>query len=85
MQDRIRTAIRWLAPFALVAFAATATAQQPITMRIAFKGRELAALELVDGFGQRSELKFSAVSSNPAFPADRFKFVMPAGADLIEQ
>jgi len=54
-------------------------------MRIAFKGRELAALELVDGFGQRSELKFSAVSSNPAFAADRFRFVMPAGADLIEQ
>lgn len=54
-------------------------------MRIGFKGKELAALELKDAFGQRSELQFSAVSSNPSLPADYFKFVVPAGADLIEQ
>lgn len=54
-------------------------------MRIAFKGKDLAALELTDAFGQRSELLFSSVSSNPTLPADRFKFVVPAGADVIEQ
>ncbi len=54
-------------------------------MRIGFKGKELAALELTDAFGQRSELQFSNVSNNPKLAADRFKFVMPAGADLIEQ
>lgn len=54
-------------------------------MRIGFKGKELAALDLVDAFGQRSELQFSAVNNNPNLPSDRFKFLMPVGADLIEQ
>ena len=66
-----------------------ATPRQPDAsikeMRIGFKGKELAALELTDAFGQRSELQFSSVSNNPKLAADRFKFVMPAGADLIEQ
>ena len=46
---------------------------------------KLAALDIVDGFGQRSKLDFSAVVSNPSLAADRFRFVLPAGADLIEQ
>ena len=66
-----------------------ATPRQPDAsikeMRIGFKGKELAALELTDAFGQRSELQFSSVNNNPKLAADRFKFVMPAGADLIEQ
>lgn len=54
-------------------------------MRIGFKGKELAALELMDAFGQQSELQFTGMVSNPKLPRDYFKFVMPAGADLIEQ
>ena len=54
-------------------------------LRIGFKGRELAAIDVVDGFGQRSLLQFSAVTTNIALPAERFRFVLPAGADLIEQ
>jgi outer membrane lipoprotein carrier protein len=55
------------------------------SLKLGFKGKELAALEIVDGFGQRSRLDFSAVQSNVALAPDRFRFVLPAGADLIEQ
>ena len=43
----------------------------------------LAALEIVDSFGQRSVLGFSAFESNPALPASTFVFKPPAGADVI--
>ncbi|MBB4843981.1 outer membrane lipoprotein carrier protein [Paucibacter oligotrophus] len=55
------------------------------SLKIAFKGSELAALEIIDGFGQRSRLDFTAVTANAPIPAERFRFVLPAGADLIEQ
>lgn len=55
------------------------------SLRLGFKARELAAMEIVDGFGQRSRLDFSAVQANVAVPAERFQFKLPAGADLIEQ
>ncbi|TXI18068.1 MAG: outer membrane lipoprotein chaperone LolA [Roseateles sp.] len=55
------------------------------SMKLGFKGRELAALEIVDGFGQRSRISFSGLQTNVAVPAERFQFKLPAGADLIEQ
>lgn len=55
------------------------------SLRLGFKGRELAAMEIVDGFGQRSRLDFSAVQANVPIAAERFQFKLPAGADLIEQ
>ena len=55
------------------------------SMKLGFRGKELAAMEIVDGFGQRSRLDFSAVQANVAVPAERFQFKLPAGADLIEQ
>nr|WP_295080779.1 outer membrane lipoprotein chaperone LolA [uncultured Roseateles sp.] len=55
------------------------------SLKIGFKGPVLAALEIVDGFGQRSRLDFSAVNANANVAAERFRFVLPAGADLIEQ
>ena len=54
-------------------------------LKLGFKGKELAAMEIVDGFGQRSRLDFSAVQANVPVAADRFQFKLPAGADLIEQ
>lgn len=54
-------------------------------LRVGFKGKELAAIDVLDGFGQRSLLQFSGVSSNVPLSAERFRFVLPAGADLIEQ
>lgn len=55
------------------------------SMRVAFKGRELAAIEVVDGFGQRSLMEFKGLSLNLPLSADRFRFVPPAGADVTEQ
>lgn len=55
------------------------------SMRVGFKGTELAAVEIVDGFGQRSLLQFSGWQRNASLDAGRFQFQVPAGADLIEQ
>jgi outer membrane lipoprotein carrier protein len=52
-------------------------------LRVGFRGKDLAALEIVDAFGQRSVLQFSAVQQGVAVPADRFRFVPPAGVDVI--
>jgi outer membrane lipoprotein carrier protein len=55
------------------------------SMRIGFRGKELAAVEILDGFGQRSRLDFSQYVANAAVPEARFRFVPPAGVDVIEQ
>lgn len=49
------------------------------------KTAELAALEIVDSFGQRSLLTFSKVQLNVTLPAEIFRFKPPAGADVIRQ
>lgn len=54
-------------------------------VRIGFKGTQLAAIEIIDAFGQKSVLRFSAISANVALPAEHFRFVLPAGADVVEQ
>ena len=53
--------------------------------KAAEKPAELAALEILDSFGQRSLLSFSKVEVNPALPRDTFQFVTPKGADVIRQ
>jgi outer membrane lipoprotein carrier protein len=55
------------------------------SMRIGFRGRELAAVEILDSFGQRSVLQFSRYAANVVLPEPSFRFVPPAGADVIEQ
>ena len=55
------------------------------SVRIGFKGRELTAVEITDGFGQRSLLQFNQFAGNVPVPADHFKFTVPKGADVIEQ
>lgn len=55
------------------------------SLKIGFKGTQLAALEIVDGFGQLSRLDFQSLVTNPTLAVERFRFVLPAGADLIEQ
>jgi outer membrane lipoprotein carrier protein len=54
-------------------------------MRVGFRGAELAVIEVQDGFGQRSRLEFTRFEANAAVPAERFRFVVPPGADLVEQ
>lgn len=53
------------------------------SLKIAFRGKTLAAVEIIDGFGQRSRLDFAQVEANPALPAERFRYVPPAGVDVI--
>ncbi|MBC7434580.1 MAG: outer membrane lipoprotein chaperone LolA [Bdellovibrionales bacterium] len=55
------------------------------SVRIGFKGNELAALEILDSFGQRSLMSFSKVEVNPSLAAEAFNFKPPAGADVIRQ
>ena len=55
------------------------------SMRVGFRGKELAAVEVLDSFGQRSRLDFQAFKANAPVAAERFRFVPPAGADVIEQ
>jgi len=55
------------------------------SMRIGFRGKELAAVEILDSFGQRSVLQFSQYAANVALPEQSFRFVPPPGADVIEQ
>lgn len=53
------------------------------SLKVGFRGKELAAVEIVDAFGQRSRLDFAQVESNPNLAAERFRFTPPAGADVI--
>jgi outer membrane lipoprotein carrier protein len=54
-------------------------------MRVGYRGKELAAVEVLDSFGQRTFLQFAAFRANPPLAADRFRFTPPPGADVIEQ
>ena len=42
-------------------------------------------MELRDSFGQVSVINFTRFEKNPSLPANQFKFVMPKGADLLQQ
>jgi outer membrane lipoprotein carrier protein len=55
------------------------------SVRIGFKGRDLAAVEITDSFGQRSLLQFTQFQANAPVATDSFKFVVPKGVDVIEQ
>jgi outer membrane lipoprotein carrier protein len=55
------------------------------SLRVGFKGSVLAALEIVDAFGQRSLLRFSALEQNVKLPDSAFEFTPPKGADVIQQ
>ncbi len=54
-----------------------------VGFRVGEKTAELAALEILDSFGQRSRLSFSQFEVNPRLAADAFQFKPPKGADVI--
>jgi outer membrane lipoprotein carrier protein len=54
-------------------------------MRVGFAGKQLAAVEIVDSFGQTSLLRFSQVEQGVALPPETFRFTLPAGAQLLTQ
>lgn len=55
------------------------------SVHVGFKGSELAALEIIDSFGQRSLLRFNDFAANVPIPPETFRFTVPPGADVIEQ
>lgn len=59
------------------------------SVRVGFRGDSatpaLAALDILDNFGQRSELRFDKVEINPSLPDRLFEFKPPVGADVIRQ
>jgi outer membrane lipoprotein carrier protein len=55
------------------------------SVKIGFRGNELATLEILDGFGQRSVITFSKMELNAAIPPETFNFKPPAGADVVKQ
>ncbi len=55
------------------------------SVRVGFKGKELAAIDILDSFGQRSYLQFAQYAANVTLSPESFRFVPPAGADVVEQ
>lgn len=59
------------------------------SVRIGLRGDtatpSLAVLDILDNFGQRSELRFDNVEVNPPLPESTFEFKPPAGADVLRQ
>ncbi len=41
-------------------------------------------MQLRDSFGQLSALNFTAIERNPPIGSEVFRFVVPAGADVLE-
>ena len=68
---------------AMVGMVGSFAAMQAI--RVGFRSGELASLEMVDSFGQRSSLRFSGFKANTALDASVFQFKPPPGADVIRQ
>ncbi len=80
--DKARDGLEWLKATPKQREGATFQA-----LRVAFRGKELAAVEIIDNFGQRSLLQFSGWAAGAAAvpPVERFRFVAPAGAEVVEQ
>ena len=57
------------------------------SIRVGFKiaSGELATLDILDNFGQRSVLQFQNTVRNPALAIDSFQFKPPVGADVVRQ
>jgi outer membrane lipoprotein carrier protein len=53
------------------------------SIRLGFDAKGLAALEVVDVFGQTSVVRFANFERNPKLPPERFRFVPPTGVDVI--
>ena len=55
------------------------------SVRVGFKGDELNTLEIEDGFGQRSVLRFVGFKTQPSLPGSAFVFAIPSGAEVLRQ
>jgi outer membrane lipoprotein carrier protein len=54
------------------------------SLRVGFRAKALAAIELVDGFGQRSMLTFGDVVLNGPVAPETFRFTPPPGVSVLK-
>lgn len=54
-------------------------------LRVGFRGKLPSAIEIVDSFGQRSVLQFTAFQAGAAVSRESFAFKPPPGVDVVEQ
>ena len=52
-------------------------------IRIGFKGDNLAAMQLKDGFGNETTISFSNLNTKPNLSRNAFKFTPPKGVDVL--
>jgi outer membrane lipoprotein carrier protein len=55
------------------------------SVKVGFRGDQLAALDIADSFGQRSLITFGKLELNAGLAADAFQFRPPQGADVVKQ
>jgi outer membrane lipoprotein carrier protein len=55
------------------------------SVKIGFKGNDLAALDILDSFGQRSVITFNKMELNAGVSQDSFQFKPPQGVDVVKQ
>ena len=55
------------------------------SVKVGFRGNELASLDILDNFGQRSVITFTKLELNAAVAADAFQFKPPQGVDVVRQ
>ncbi|MCF8151402.1 MAG: outer membrane lipoprotein chaperone LolA [Burkholderiaceae bacterium] len=52
-------------------------------IKLGFVARQPVSMEIHDSFGQVTLLRFTQFEANPMLPAELFRFVAPAGADVV--
>ena len=55
------------------------------SLNLSFRNGMINNMRLVDSVGQRTDILFSGVKANEPNPASKFKFVIPKGADVIQE
>jgi outer membrane lipoprotein carrier protein len=55
------------------------------TVRLGFRERELAAMELFDNLGQKTRIVFQDVRRNPSLEEGLFQFVPPPDIDIVDE
>lgn len=55
------------------------------SLNLSFGNGVINNMRLIDSVGQRTDILFSAVKANGVVDASKFKFVIPKGADVIQE
>ncbi|WP_296260296.1 MULTISPECIES: outer membrane lipoprotein chaperone LolA [unclassified Pseudomonas] len=55
------------------------------SLRLSFRNGLINEMQLIDSVGQRTNILFTGVKANESVAANRFKFDIPKGADVIQE